>query len=135
MINEIYLVLGQLSVLAIFGVIGGVIFRRTFDVKWLLAALALYFVYDVFLTRLLFLIPHWPIEANWNWMGKIMAVFFTLAIAFYTLFGFANSGLTLKQNKNSRSAWITFLILTITVFYFAITSGDGADDLETIAFQ
>lgn len=135
MAGEFILTLGQLGLVALLGGLGAAVFRRDFNLRWFLAALALYAIYNFLLTRGFFALPNFPEEAAWNWLGKIMALAGMLAVAAVPAFGFQRSGLTLRHKEGSRTAVLVFIALAALVFYFAITGGDGRDDWETIAFQ
>ncbi|MEZ5894139.1 MAG: CPBP family intramembrane glutamic endopeptidase [Parvularculaceae bacterium] len=134
--NESILVLGHIGVIAVLALIGVGIFRRSFNLGWLVAALVLYAVYDFLLTRGFHAIPNWPEGADWNWLGKIMSFAGMLIVAALPMFGFKRTGVTLKQAPNSLLAYVLFAGLSALFFYFAISGADGKpDDLETIAFQ
>jgi len=132
---ELFLILGQIGVIAVLGALGALILRQKISMTWFVIALLLYIVNDVLLTRALFTIPNVFPNADWNWLGKLLALAGTLAVAALPSFGFSRSGLTLRHQPNSQSAIMVFAILTIVIFYFAITTGDGPDNIETIAFQ
>lgn len=134
-INELMLALGQVGVIALAGAVGALLFRRDFKWRWFVAGLAIYLLYDALLTRGLFMLPRFPEGANWNWMGKVLAVGGMLAIAALPAFGFTRSGITLKQKPG---VWLPLLVTAALAGYFLYLSlpGDGKpDDLETIAFQ
>ncbi len=111
-----------------------VLARRGFRVGWFAAALALYVVYDAFLTRFYGHVPH-LIGENWNWTGKLMAICAMLIVASAPAFGWRKVGLTLRQNEGSWVAWAALAALTAVIFYFAYQAGEGRSDFETIAFQ
>ena len=119
-------------------VIGAIIFclfaRKNFNVKWFLGAVALYFIYDFFLTRFYGMVPSF-IGENWNWTGKLMSTAAMGVVAAFAIFGWRKVGLTFKQKEKSAPAWIFLGILSVLIFFIAIKTGDGPDDLETIAFQ
>lgn len=135
MANEFILTLGQLGIIAAFGVVGALIFRKSFRLSWFIFALALYAVYNFLLTRAFFAIPNLPADADWNWLGKMMSLAGMLIIAAFPVIGYARAGLTLKQNKNSWPAYLLFWAMSALFFYLAISGADGRDDWETIAFQ
>jgi uncharacterized protein len=134
-IDELWLLLGQVGVLVVLGGVGAVAFRRDFHLGWFLAALLLYVVYDALLTRGFFLLPGFPPDAQWNWLGKALALAGMLGVAALPRFGYGRSGLTLKQKPGSWAAVVALLILSAVAFYFAIADADGPADGETIAFQ
>lgn len=134
--NELILTLGHIAVIAVLGVIGAFLFRKNFSAGWFIGALVLYAIYNFLLTRGFFMLPNWPEEASWNWLGKIMSLAGMLAIAALPMFRFKRVGLTLRQNPGSLSAYILFAALSALFFYLAISGADGElDSLETIAFQ
>lgn len=133
--NEIILVAGQAGIVALLALAGALVFRRSFNWRWLAVALALYVLYDFLLTRGFFLIPHWPAEANWNWLGKVLSLGGMLVIAALPMFGFERSGITLKQKPGWPLALIALIPLTAFYVYFALMANDGPDDLETMLFQ
>lgn len=136
MANEFILVLGQIGVVAVLGGLGALVFRRSFDARWFAGALALYFLYDLLLTRGFFLIPNLPEGASWNWLGKAMSLAGMLVIAALPMFGFTRSGITLRQKSGWIGAFAVFAVLSAVILYFAVTTGDGQpDDAETIAYQ
>lgn len=135
MTNEILTVLSQLGVIAALGAIGAIFFRKSFRLKWFVAALLLYVVYDAFLTRGFWTLPSVFPDASWNWTGKIMALASTLAIAALPVFGWRRIGLTLKQGERPWPAFALLAVLAGLFFYLAVSAADGRDDWETIAFQ
>ncbi len=108
--------------------------RRGIRVGWLAAALGLYIVYDAFLSRFYGHAPN-VIGESWNWTGKLMAIAAMLAIASLPAFGWRRVGLTFQQKAGSWTAWAFLAVVTAVIFYFAVTTGDGRSDWETIAFQ
>ena len=135
MANEFILTFGQTGVVALLGALGALLFRRDFRLSWFAGALLLYVLYNFLLTRAFFGLPNLPPEASWNWLGKSMSLFGILVVASLPMFGYRRSGLTLRQNKGSWTAFIVLFALCVLVFYFAVSGGDGRDDWETIAFQ
>lgn len=135
MLSEIITALGQIGIVAIFGAIGALLFRRDFRAGWFIAALALYVVYDGLLTRLFFSIPNLPPEASWNWLGKTMAIAGMLAIASLPAFGLRRVGLTLRQRPRFGTPLIVFSLLVGLFTCLAMSDASGTADVETIAFQ
>ncbi len=134
--NELILILSHLGVIAALGVLGAFLFRKSFHPGWFIGALVLYVIYDFLLTRGFHMIPNFPADADWNWLGKAMSFTGMLVVAALPGFGFNRTGVTLKQNPGSLSAYILFAALSALFFYFAISGADGKpDNLETIAFQ
>ena len=56
----------------------GLFQRRSFDWRWLLVAVGLVVVNNLLLSRLYGLLPG---VGDWNWVGKVLALGGTLAIA------------------------------------------------------
>ena len=136
MIDELWLVAGQVAIIAVLGAAGALLFRRSFRLSWFLGALALYVLYDGLLTRGFHLIPNLPASADWNWLGKAMSLTGSLAIAALPAFGYARSGLTLRQKPGWPVALGVLAALSALFFYLAISGADGKpDSAETIAFQ
>ena len=128
--------LGQLGVIAVLGLAGAVVFRRSFNLRWFLVALLLYLVYDFLLTRGFFLVPDPLGAANWNWTGKVLAIAGTLAVAALPMFGYARSGITLKQKPGIVTPLIVFVVVSALFAWLGLQGADGKpDDAETIAFQ
>lgn len=135
MLNEIVLVLGQIGVIAVLGLVGALIRRKSFNLSWFLGALLLYAIYEALLTRGFYLLPNLPTDAHWNWLGKILAMAGTLAIAASPLFGFARVGITLRQNEGLRMPLAVLAVFAVLFTYLAFIDGEGPGDPETIAFQ
>ncbi|MEL7487356.1 MAG: CPBP family intramembrane glutamic endopeptidase [Pseudomonadota bacterium] len=109
--------------------------RKTVRFGWFAAALAVYVVYDAFLTRFYRYVPN-VIGEDWNWTGKLMAIALVLAIASTPFFGLRNVGLTFHQRPGSWLAWLVLAVFLALIFYAAYATGDGVpSDMETIAFQ
>ncbi len=135
MSDEPLTVLGQVGVIAVLGAIGAALYRRDFHSGWFLAALALYVVYDGLLTRAFFTIPNLPVDANWNWLGKLMSFTGMLIVASLPMFGLRRVGLTLKQKPGFRTPLIVFAGLMALFAYLALSDSSEMADFETIAFQ
>ena len=135
MIDEALTVAGQVGVVLALGIVGALLHRRDFHLRWFLAALVLYVVYDGLLTRFFFAIPNLPAHASWNWLGKAMSLGGMLVIASMPKFGFRNVGMTIKQRSGFTTPLVVFIALTGLVAYFAATDSVGRADLETILFQ
>ena len=135
MIDEIYTVLGQVGIIAVFGAIGAALYRRDFHLGWFIVALALYVLYDGLLTRVFFAIPNLPVELSWNWLGKVMSFVGMLVVASLPMFGYRRVGLTLTQRPGFRTPLVVFLGLMGLFVYLAISDASGMADIETIAFQ
>ncbi|MFZ5608635.1 MAG: CPBP family intramembrane glutamic endopeptidase, BDIM_20840 family [Pseudomonadota bacterium] len=135
MLNEIILATGQVGIIAIIGLAWAFFFRQDFQPGWFIAALFLYVLYDALLTGGFYALPNVLPESQWNWFGKTLSLAGMLIVAALPGFGFARAGITLKQKNGYLSALFVLLLLTALVFYFALTTGDGPDNLETILFQ
>lgn len=135
MYNEFVLVSGQVGVLLALGFLGALVFRKSFDLRWFLGALALYFIYDFLLTRAFFQIPNLPEGSNWNWLGKAMSFGGMLIIAALPVFGFRRVGLTLAQRPGWPMALLALIALTAFYVAFALMANDGPDDAETMLYQ
>ena len=135
MLDELFTVLSQLSIVAVFGVAGAALHGRDFRIGWFVTALAIYFLYDGLLTRFFFAIPNLPADSNWNWLGKVMSFVGMLVVASLPQFGFRRVGLTLKQRRGFKVPFIVFLSLIGFLAYIAVSDSSGMADSETIAFQ
>ncbi len=133
--DELFTVLGQVGVIAAFGLLGAALHRRDFQWRWFVAALVLYIVYDGLLTRVFFTIPNWPLEANWNWLGKTMSLIGMLMVASLPMFGFRKIGLTLSHKPGLRTPLIVFSGLMAVFVYLAVSDPGETADIETILFQ
>jgi uncharacterized protein len=133
--NELITIGLRLAVIAVFGLFGATLFRRSFRPSWFIGALILYVVYDALLTRGFGVLPNYPPDSAWNWTGKFFSFAGMALAAGLPFFGWRKVGLTLRQAPGSRSAWIVFAVLAAVLFLLAWMNGDGSSDLETIAFQ
>ena len=133
--NEFLTVIGQVVVIAFAGALGAIWSWRNFRLLWFVGALDLYVLYDFLLTRGFFAIPNFPPDSAWNWAGKLVALVGFLFVARLPMLGYRRSGLTLSQNAGLRPALLVLLVLSGVCLYLAISTGDGPDAWETIAFQ
>ena len=133
--HELLTVLGQVGVIAAFGLAGALLWRRDFHWRWFIAALLLYVLYDALLTRAFFAIPAFPVAANWNWLGKFMSLIGMLIIAALPVFGYRRVGLTMRQQAGFRTPLLVFLGLLAVFACLAIVDTGKVTDIETIAFQ
>jgi membrane protease YdiL (CAAX protease family) len=133
--DEIFEALGQIGVVAAFGAIGAAIYRRDFRSGWFIAALAIYVLYNGLLTRAFFTIPNFPLQADWNWLGKTMSFVGMLIVASLPVFGYRKVGLTFRQRPGFRTPLVVFLILMGLFLCLAILDTSEMADIETIAFQ
>lgn len=109
--------------------------RRHFRAGWFVAALILYGLYDVLLTRALWLGPD-VLGGEWAWTGKTMSLVGMMGVAALPAFGWSRVGLTLRQRPGAWLGWAVLGALTVLIFGLAVMSGDGVpDNAETIAFQ
>ena len=121
--------------LLLVGALLGLADRKNFAPRWLLVAAALFFLNDAALTRVYGLLPD-VVGGDWNWLGKGLALAVTLAVASHPAFGWARSGLTLRQKPGSLPSALVVGVLLLAIFlYFALASDDGAATRETMAFQ
>ncbi|RMD87604.1 MAG: CPBP family intramembrane metalloprotease [Alphaproteobacteria bacterium] len=133
--NEVITIGGQIAVLAVLGLAGAAFRRQDFHLRWFVAALLLYVVYDVLLTRGMYQIPNWPPGANWNWLGKILSTSGTLLLAALPAFGYARAGIRLRQNKGLLVPLVVLALFAALFIYLALADGAGRSDAETIAFE
>lgn len=109
--------------------------RAGFNPRWFAVAIALVLLNDLLLTRFYDLFSGIG-GSNWNWIGKLLALAATLAIAALPSFGFRRSGITLRQLPGSWAAWAVTGALGIFFLGLALATGDGRpEDADTIAFQ
>jgi membrane protease YdiL (CAAX protease family) len=114
----------------------GLLRRKHFSLRWLLAAAGLVALNDLLLTRAYGLIPDLLPAAHWNWQGKTLALAATLAVASLPMFGWRRSGLVLAQAKGSLKAAIPVALLYCAVFLaLALIFPSGRADVEETAFQ
>lgn len=128
---------GVLTLLLLAGCAIGLAQRKSFSLRWLLAAAGLVLLNDVLLTRGYGRIPGLLPAAHWNWQGKILALAATLAAASLPAFGWRRSGLTFAQAKGSLRTCLPVALLYCLVFVgmaCAFPDHDAASP-ETIAFQ
>jgi membrane protease YdiL (CAAX protease family) len=128
-------ILAVLGGLLIVGTLLGLSDRKNFDLRWLLAALALIFVNDAALTYGYGLIPDY-IGGAWNWQGKALALAITLSLAALPFFRWKRAGLTLEQKPNGlRSALPVAVVYCLFFLAIAIAFGGDEPTGERIAFQ
>lgn len=133
--SELTLALAQAGVIAVLGGIAAMFDKNAFRMRWFAGALALYVLYEFLLTRGFYTLPDPLPELHWNWAGKSLAIAGMLAIALLPAFGLARAGVTLRQTPGWRMALAVLALFTALFFWLAISGADGADDVETIAFQ
>lgn len=126
---------GVLAILLLAGTAIGLVDRRRFDPRWLLAAAALVAINDACLTGAWGLIPD-LVGGQRNWQGKLLALAATLAIAAHPAFGWRAAGLRLAQAPGSLRAAAPVALLYCGVFVgFALAFPGGGGDAEEVAFQ
>lgn len=134
--NAIIGILGTLALLLLVGGSIGLLDRKRFAPRWLLAAALLVAVNDALLTRAYGTIPDLLPGGDWNWQGKLLALAATLAIAALPVFGWRRVGLTLAQAPGSLKAALPVLAL-YCAFFLALALAFPSDPAngEAIAFQ
>ena len=126
---------GVLLLLLMAGGLIGLADRKRFHLRWLLVAALLVAVNDFLLTRGYGLLPD-LIEGDWNWQGKILALFATLAIAALPAFGWRSVGLTHRHEPGSLRAAVPVAALYCAFFLaIALAFGGTAGSPEEVAFQ
>ncbi|MBA4043209.1 MAG: CPBP family intramembrane metalloprotease [Erythrobacter sp.] len=118
------------------GLAFGLVDRKNFSLGWLIIAVLLIALNDAMLTRAWGAIPSLLPESDWNWQGKIMALFASLVAASLAVFGWKRSGLTWRHAAGSLGP--AFVAVTLYLgFFVAIAMAFGGDEAnaETIAFQ
>lgn len=137
MVEELIYLCGLIGLFLAAGLVIGLADRRHFSLPWLLVCALLVLVNDVAVTRFFGLLAATPFfDGSWNWLGKVLALLVSIAIAAQASFGFRESGLTLRQ-KQLGGALAAFGVLVILYSVLAwFMGGGGADaDAETLAFQ
>jgi len=136
MINGVIGIAGVLGLLLLAGGVIGLVDRRNFSPRWLLAAAGLVLLNDALLTRAYGLLPDLLPGAAWNWQGKILALAATLIVAALPAFGWRPAGLTLAQAPGSLKSCVPVAI-AYCLFFVVIALAFPSDSAspETIAFQ
>ncbi len=128
--------LAIIGAMLVAGGVCGAIDRRNVRWGWLMVAAGLYLVNDALLTSIYGLVPNVFAGSDWNWQGKLLALAATLAIATHPAFGFARSGLTLRQNKVGRPLTYAVAIAMLALFTLpALPFDPGTSDPDALAFQ
>jgi membrane protease YdiL (CAAX protease family) len=117
------------------GLVLGLLGRRSFDLRWLLAGVALVVLNNLLLSRGYGLIPN-LVEGERAWTGKALALAGTLAIASLPWFGWRRVGLTLTQKAGSLRSAIPVLLLYCGFFLaIALLFPSDPPSGEEVAFQ
>jgi uncharacterized protein len=117
------------------GLVLGLLGRRSFDLRWLLVAVALVVVNNLLLSRGYGLIPN-LVEGERAWTGKALALVGTLAIASLPWFGWRRVGLTLAQRAGSLRSAIPVVLLYCGFFLaIALLFPSDRPTGEEVAFQ
>lgn len=117
------------------GLVLGLLGRRSFDLRWLLVAVALVVVNNLLLSRGYGLIPN-LVEGERAWTGKALALAGTLAIASLPWFGWRRVGLTLAQRAGSLRSAIPVVLLYCGFFLaIALLFPSDPPSGEEVAFQ
>lgn len=103
------------------------------SVRWLLIAAGLVLLNDVLLTRAYRLLPD-LIGGDWNWQGKILALFATLAMAALPVFGWRACGLTLRQ-ADLKAPLVVAGFYALLFVCLALAFPNEPTTTETMAFQ
>ena len=136
MLNEgLVLILLICSALLMVGAIAGLADRKNSAPRWLLVAVALFFLNDAALTRGYGVIPD-VIGGEWNWTGKVLALAITLAVASHPAMRWQRSGLTLRHNPGSLVSCAPIAILYCLFFLaLALVFPNEPASAESMAFQ
>lgn len=125
------------AILALFLAAGGAIAllsgRGEVSSRWLLAAAGLVLLNDALLTGGYGLLPDLS-PGDWNWQGKILALFASLTIAALPMFGWRASGLTARQADVKAPLAVAGLYALLFVG-LALALPDEPATPETLAFQ
>lgn len=127
--------LGAVAILLIAGLLFGLIDRRNFRWRWLLAGLGLVALNNVLLAGFYGLVPD-LVGGERNWTGKALALVGTLIVASLAAFGWRRVGLTLTQRSGSLRASLPVVLLYCAFFVgLALAFPSGESTKEDIAFQ
>lgn len=117
------------------GLVLGLLGRRRFDWRWLLAAALLVVVNNLLLARGYGLVPRID-GLDRNWMGKGLALAGTLLIAGLPMFGWRRVGLTPAQERGSLVAAVPVVLAYGAIFVaLALAFPSDAGSGEEVAFQ
>jgi uncharacterized protein len=105
MLDSLLTTFAAAGILFVLGSIIGFFQRDQFNLKWLLLATALLFINFFLIFRCFTILPEWMNfeGAQWNWVGKSLALLATLAFMSRPSFGWRRCGMTLHQNVEGRT--------------------------------
>jgi membrane protease YdiL (CAAX protease family) len=127
--------LAAAGLLLIAGLLLGLLDRRRFDWRWLVAAVGLVAINNLLLSRFYHALPDY-LGGEWNWTGKVLALAGTLAVAALPMFGWRRVGLTLRQKPGSLRAAMPVALLYCAFFLvIALVFPSGSPSREDVAFQ
>jgi membrane protease YdiL (CAAX protease family) len=129
--NGIFGIGATVALLLLAGGAIGVLDRRNFSPRWLLAAAALVLLNDTLLTRLYGRLPD-LIPGHWNWEGKLLALAASLAVA--AVLGWRRCGVTLRQDDLKAPLVVAGLYALLFVG-LALAFPNEPASAETVAFQ
>lgn len=127
---------GTLALFLALGAVFGLVDRKNFSPRWLLAAALLVAINDALLTRLYGVMPDLLPGSDWAWQGKLLALAATLAIAALPAFGWHSTGITLAQAPGSLKSMLPFTLAYCALFViFALAFPTEPFSAEALAFQ
>lgn len=109
----------------------GVLDRRKFSPRWLLAAAGLVLLNDALLTRVFGRLPD-LIPGQWNWEGKLLALAASLAVA--GVLGWRRCGVTWRQ-ADLKAPLIVAGLYALLFVGLALAFPNEPASAETMAFQ
>ena len=133
--DELLLIAAQAAIVGGLGLIYAAIPGRSMNPRWLVAGLALLFLYDFLITGGFFRVPLSPDGWQWNWYGKLAGVAGMLVVAALPAFGWRQVGIRTSQGRRPIVPIIVTGALMALFAWMAMGDGEGASDLETILFQ
>ncbi|KPF79302.1 abortive infection protein [Brevundimonas sp. AAP58] len=126
---------GVVAILLGLGTVIGIVQPSAISWRWMIAAAALVVLNDVLLTSGYRTLPDF-VGGDWNWQGKLLALFATLAVAALPTIGWRASGLTLRQAPGSlKAALMVSLVYGAFFLTLALVFPNETASAETIAFQ
>lgn len=112
----------------------GLLHRRRFSPRWLVAATLLLVLNDACLTRAYGLLPKLLPHATRNWQGQLLALALTLALAALPLIGWRRIGLTVRQ-REFKSALLVALAYCAAITALALALPNDQVTVEDVGFQ